>query len=103
MKEFVDHDIIEKVPKQEAITWCSPLVVQPKPKNPKDIGVSLDRALRLLNRSMLRTRQVQAPITKDFVSELKDCTVFSKLDLNHGYHQFSLEEGSRKAMTFSRR
>ena len=29
-EEFKENDIIEPVPKDEAITWCS-LVVQPKP------------------------------------------------------------------------
>ena len=50
---------------------------------------------------MLRTRQVQAPITEDFIRKFKECKVFSKLDLNHGYHQFCLDEESRKIMTFS--
>ena len=99
LEEFVNNDIIEPVPEHEAITWCSPLVVQPKPKNPKDIRACLD--LRLVNKSMLRTRQVQAPITEDFIREFKECKVFSKLDLNHGYHQFCLDEESRKIMTFS--
>ena len=70
-EEFEENDIIEKVPEHEAITWCSPLVVQPKPKNPKDIRACL--GLRLLNKSMLRTRQVQAPITEDFIREFKRC------------------------------
>ena len=99
INEFVESDIIEKVPEHEAIEWCSPLVVQPKAKNPKDIRVSLD--LRMLNQSMSRTRNVQTPITEDFVNEFKDCTIFSKIDLNHGYHQFALDEESRKIMTFS--
>ena len=47
---FVESEITEKVPEHEAIEWCSPLVVQPKAKNPKDIRVSLD--LRILNQSM---------------------------------------------------
>ena len=50
---------------------------------------------------MLRTRQVQAPTTEDFIREFKDCKIFSKLDLNHGYHQFVLDEESRRIMTFS--
>ena len=79
--------------------WCFPLVVQPKPKNPRDIRTCLD--LRLLNKSMLRTRQVQAPSTDDFIQEFKDCKIFRKLDLNHGYHQFVLDEKSRQIMTFS--
>ena len=99
LQEFEDNDIIEPVPEHEAITWCSPLVVQPKPKNPKDIRACLD--LRVVNKSMLRTRQVQAPITEDFIREFKDYKIFSKLDLNHGYHQFALDDESRRIMTFS--
>ena len=99
IEEFVENDIVEQVPEHEAITWCSPLVVQPKPKNPKDIRACLD--LRTVNKSMLRTRQVQAPITEDFIREFKGCKVFSKLDLNHGYHQFALDAESRRIMTFS--
>ena len=83
LEEFEENDIIEPVPEHEAITWCSPLVVQPKPKNPKDIRACLD--LRLVNKSMLRTRQVQAPITEDFITEFKRCTVFSKLHLKHAW------------------
>ena len=90
---------MEEVPTHESITWCSPLVVQPKPKNPNDIRVSLD--LRVLNHSMERTRQVQAPITEDFIDTFKDCMVFSKLDMNHSYYQFALDEESRKHMTFA--
>ncbi|XP_028417971.1 uncharacterized protein LOC114542680 [Dendronephthya gigantea] len=97
--EFVEYGIMEKVPECESISWCSPLVVQPKPNNPSDIRVSLD--LRVLNKSMERTQQVQAPITEDFITTFKDCTIFSKLDMNHGYHQFTLDEQSRKLMTFS--
>ena len=87
INQFVQEGIMEEVPEQESIGWCSPLVVQPKPKNPKDIRVSLD--LRVLNKSMERTRQVQAQITEDFIAMFKDCKVFSKLDMNHGYHQFT--------------
>ena len=98
LQEFVEKDIMEKVPDQEPITWCSPIVVQPKPKNPNDIRISLD--LRILNKSMLRTRHVQAPIIEDFITAFKGCSTFSKLDLNHGYHQLVIDPQSRQAMTF---
>ena len=74
-------------------------MVQPKPKNPKDIRACLD--LRLVNKSMLRAGQVQARITEDFITGFKGCTVFSKLDLNHGYHQFPIDDQSRRIVTFS--
>ena len=32
LEQGVKEEIFEKVPDGEAITWCSPLVVQPKPK-----------------------------------------------------------------------
>ena len=31
LDQGVEEDIFEKVPDEETITWCSPLVVQPKP------------------------------------------------------------------------
>jgi len=46
--EFIKNGITAKIPGHKAITWCSPIVVQPKPKDPKHIRVSLD--LRLLNK-----------------------------------------------------
>ena len=69
LQEFGDNDIIELVAEHEAIIWCSPLVVQPKPENPKDIRACLDH--RVVNKSMLRTRQVQVPITEDFFANLR--------------------------------
>ena len=101
LQEFLEKDIMEKVPDQEPVTWCSPIVVQPKPKNPSDIRISL--YLRILNKSMLRTRYVQAPIAEDFITALKGCSILSKLDLNHGYHQFVIDPRPRQAMTFSTR
>ena len=47
---------------------------------------------------MERTRQVQAPITEDFIAMF---IVFRVLDMNHGYHHFTLDEPLRKLMTFS--
>ena len=32
IEQGVEEEIFEKVPDGEPITWCSPLVVQPKPK-----------------------------------------------------------------------
>ena len=60
------NQLEEFVSQHEAIMWCSPLIVQPKPKNPNTIRACLN--LRLVNKCMLRTRQVQAPITEDFIT-----------------------------------
>ena len=39
-----------------------------------------------MNKSMARSRQVQGPMTEDFITTFKECTAFSKLNMNHRYH-----------------
>jgi len=102
----VKEGIFEEVGRDEAITWCSPLVVQPKPKfigqkilGPDQIRACID--MRVVNESMKRSRVVQAPVIEDFTYAFNDCKVFSKLDLKQGYHQLTLDEESRKLATFS--
>ena len=91
LDDCVAQDIIEKVPDGEAITWCSPLVVHPKPRyknTPKEdlephmIQASID--LRVPNKLMERTRISQATIVEDFTYKFHDCTVFSKMDMRSG-------------------
>ena len=55
MEKCIKEGIYERVPKEEAITWCSPLVVQPKPRykevkelEPQMIRASID--LRVPNK-----------------------------------------------------
>ena len=110
LKEWLDtgvnEGIFEPVPDGEAITWCSPLVVQPKPKfiGQKTLKSDQIRAcvdMREVNKSMKRTRIQQAPLVEDFTYRFHDCKVFSKLDMKHGYHQLVMDEDSRKIATFS--
>ena len=100
--------IFEKIPDGEAITWCSPLVVQPKPRytsTPRDelephmIRASID--LRIPNRYMERNRIAQSPVVEDFTHKFHNCVIFSKLDMNQGYHQLLLAPSSRAVATFS--
>ncbi|KAK3717111.1 hypothetical protein QZH41_016142 [Actinostola sp. cb2023] len=63
LEEGVETEIFEKVPPGEAITWCSPLVVQPKPKfaetNKELESHMISRAsidLRIPNKSMKRRK-----------------------------------------------
>ena len=106
--QCVEEEIFEEVPEGEAVTWCSPLVVQPKPKfntvdkeklEPHMIRASVD--LRVPNQFMERNRITQGPIVEDFMYKFHDCTVFSKLDMRQGYHQLLLDPESRKIATFS--
>ena len=104
----VQEDLFEKVPDNEPITWCSPVVVQPKPSfvniekeqlKPNMIRASVD--LRVPNMYMERSRITQPPIVEDFIHKFHDCTIWSKLDLRQGYHQLVLHPESRLIATFS--
>ena len=55
---------------------------------PQMIRASID--MRIPNESMKQSRCVQAPRVEDFVYQLHDCKIFTKLDLRQGYHQLTL-------------
>ena len=85
LDECVKDEIFEKVEPGEPVTWCSPLVVQPKPRyskvgkeslEPHMIRASVD--LRVPNKHMERNRISQAPVVEDFTCKFHDCKVFSK-------------------------
>ncbi|XP_077869510.1 uncharacterized protein LOC144361201 [Saccoglossus kowalevskii] len=107
LERCTEEGIFEEVPQGEPVTWCSSLVVQPKPRfrkipndqlEPHMIRASVD--LRVPNKFMERTRITQGPVV-DFTSKFNDCVVFSKLDMRQGYHQLLLDPKSRAVATFS--
>ena len=108
LDQGVKEEIFEKVPDGEAITWCSPLVVQPTPKftemksevlESHMIRASID--MRIPNQSMKRSQCVQSPRVEDFIYRLHDCKIFTKLDLRQGYHQLALDPSTKQVATFS--
>ena len=108
LDECIKEEIFEKIAPGEPVTWCSPLVVQPKPRysaiskdnlEPHMIRASVD--LRVPNKYMERNRILQAPVVEDFTCKFHDCKVFSKMDLKQGYHQLILHLDSRAVATFS--
>ena len=107
LDECIKEEIFEKIAPGEPVTWCSPLVVQPKPRysaiskdnlEPHMIRASVD--LRVPNKYMERNRILQAPVVEDFTCKFHDCKVFSKMDLKQGYHQLILHPISRAVATF---
>ncbi|XP_053376601.1 uncharacterized protein LOC123533440 [Mercenaria mercenaria] len=108
LDECIKEEIFEEVESGEPVTWCSPLVVQPKPRytnvgkgnlEPHMIRASVD--LRVPNKYMERNRILQAPVVEDFTCKFHDCKVFSKMDLRQGYRQLVLHPDSRVIATFS--
>ena len=79
LDQGVKEEIFEKVPDGEAITWCSPLVVQSKSKftemkseelEPHMITASM--VMRIPNQSMKRSRCVQSPSARSLRSWISD-------------------------------
>ncbi|MEW8092563.1 MAG: reverse transcriptase family protein, partial [Candidatus Thiodiazotropha endolucinida] len=108
LDQCVEEGLFEIVPSDEPITWCSPVVVQPKPKylhvpnselQPNMIRACID--LRVPNKFMERNRITQGPVVENFIYKFHDCVIFSKLDLRSGYHQLMLHPNSRAVVTFS--
>ena len=94
--ELENADIIEKV--DGPTPWISPIVTPPKPGNPDEIRLCVD--MRGPNTAIKRERHI-TPTIEDVISDLNGARVFSKLDLNQGYHQIMLDESSRYITTFS--
>ena len=108
LDQGVKEETFEKVPDGEASTWCSPLVVQPKPQftemKSEELESHMIRAsidMRVPNQSMKRSWCIQSPRIEDFIYCLHDCKIFTKLDLRQGYHQLALDPSTRQVATFS--
>ena len=96
LQRLEELDIIEKV--HGPTPWVSPIVVAPKPKAPEEIRICVD--MRVPNQAVKRERHV-TPTIDDIIVDLNGACVFSKLDLNAGYHQVKLDPKSRDITTFT--
>nr|XP_006823364.1 PREDICTED: uncharacterized protein LOC102803828 [Saccoglossus kowalevskii] len=97
LQRLLNLDIIERVG-DEPTPWVSPITVVEKPKKPGEIRICVD--IRSANKAILRERHV-TPTLDDIIADLNGATVFSKLDLNSGYHQIELAPESRHLTVFS--
>lgn len=96
LKYLQENDIIEKV--KGPTPWVSPIVTPPKPNKPDEVRICVD--MRNANKAIHRERHMM-PTIDDLIVQLNGAKVFSKLDLNKGYHQIELDEKSRYITTFS--
>ena len=95
VKQLLELDIIEEV--AGPTTWVSPAVYVPKSNN-KEVRICVD--MRRANEAILREK-LPIPTVEEVLEELNGSTVFSKLDMNMGFHQIELDEASRDITTFA--
>lgn len=92
IEELLNLDIIEKV--KGATPWVSPIVAVPKGE---DIRLTID--MRKPNMA-IKPFKYPIPTLEELLSKFNGCNFFSKVDLNNGYHQLELDEGSRHITAF---
>jgi hypothetical protein len=88
LQELESQDIIEKV--NSPTPWVSPVIV---PKLNGDIRLCID--IRVANKAINRERH-PIPTVDEFLYQMNGGEVFTKLDMNPGFHQIELEEDSRE-------
>ena len=105
LDQCVEDGLFEGVPADEPVTWCSPVVVQPKPKYlhvsndelpPHMIRACID--LRVPNKFMERNRITPGTVVEDFIYKFHECAFRS---WKSGYLQLMLHPDSRAVVTFS--
>ena len=96
LKKLEDLAIIEDA--VGSTPWVSNMVAAPKPKVPESVRIFVD--MRIAKKAIERER-LPMPTVEEIIHNLNGATVFSKLDLNAGYHQIELHPDSRYITTFS--
>jgi len=96
LDKLLEMNVIKKI--DSPPTWVSPLVIVPK-KDPSD-GIRMCVDMRAVNTSIIR-EPYQIPTLEELLHEFNGCTIFTKLDLNKGYHQIALAPESRDLTAFS--
>ena len=94
LQQLADLDIIEDA--EGPTPWVSPLVAVPKSSG--EIRVCVD--MRRVNEAVVRERH-PIPTLEETLQAMNGAKVFSKLDLQWGYHQIKLHPDSRALTTFS--
>ena len=88
---FVQEGVMTWTKPGEPIMYASPLVITPKGE---DVHITAD--FRMANKGASRTRIVPGLRIDELSAAFGNCKVFSKLDMNNGYHQLRVDEDSKK-------
>ena len=88
LEKIIANNIIEKVDKPTS--WVSPVEITLK-RSVNEIRLNVE--MRESNKAIPWAHTVM-PRLDDIIHKLNGATVFSHLDMNHGYHQLELNENS---------
>ena len=97
LDKLLEYHVIEPV--ESPPTWVNPLVIVPK-KDSSSNGIRMCVDMRAANAAIIR-EPYQIPTLEELLHEFNGCTVFTKLDLNKGYHQIALDAASRDLTAFA--
>lgn len=93
LQEMLANDIVEMAP--GPVDWISPLLVVPKGKG--DVRLCVD--MRKPNKAIKR-EHYPLPTIETYLNQLRDSSVFSKIDISSAYHHVELDPESRDITTF---
>ena len=82
LKKLEDLGIIEDA--VGSTPWVSNMVAAPKPKDPESVRICVE--MHIANKAIEHERHPM-PTVEEIIHDLNGATVFSKIDLNAGYHQ----------------
>ncbi|XP_065213313.1 uncharacterized protein K02A2.6-like [Planococcus citri] len=94
INELLELDVIEPV--SGPTKWVSPIVLEPKSDDTYRLCVDCRR----VNKAVLCEKH-PIPVLEEMAPQLKEATVFSKVDLYMAYRQVELDLASREITTFS--
>ena len=95
LKKLKNLSIIEDA--DGSTPWVSNMVAAPKPKDPESVRICVDMCIA---NKAIEHRRHPMPTVEEIINDLNGATVFSKLDLNAGYHQIELHPDSCYITTY---
>ena len=99
LKQFVDAGILKKVPIDEPITFCSPMLVIPKPNKPKEVRLVVN--FKKLNSLLSRTQLMPGVRLEEFLQKMNGNKYFFYADMKDAYLQIPVDKESSKLLTIS--
>jgi len=100
LDRLLEVELIEPVPKLP--TWVNPIVEFPRRIRPTSDAWTCEQPMRQSSESFKsQSSEISNPTLEEIIHEFNGCTIFTKLDLNKGYHQIELDENSRDLTAFT--